>query len=130
MNELGVAMRRVLIGLASVLAASAALAGGDEYDAAKDVENLGPAYFGFVRDGRGQPVSDAEVVLQPKSGKPVAIKTNVLGLYRSHITKDTVPDEVSVSCSKTGYKQANVYRRTPPGSKDMFIETECTLQRL
>ena len=60
----------------------------------------------------------------------VTIKTNVLGLYRSHVNKDTSPDDVQVSCEKSGYKQAKVYRRTPPGAKDMFIETECTLQRL
>ena len=124
-------MRSALVGVAVLLlTGGAAFAGGDEYDAAKDVENLGPAYFGFVRDGRGSPVSDAEVVLHPKAGQPVTIKTNVLGLYRSHISKETVPDDVSVSCSKTGYKETSVYRRTPPGSKDMFIETECTLQRL
>jgi hypothetical protein len=123
--------RVALMAGAAVLAAGAnALAGGDEYDAAKDVENLGPAYFGFVRDARGSPVSDAEVVLKPKSGDPITIKTNVLGLYRSHITKETVPDDVSVSCGKEGFKQERIYRRTPPGSKDMFIETDCTLQRL
>ena len=93
-------------------------------------ENLGPAYFGFVRDARGTPVSDAQVVLRPKAGDPIVIKTNVLGLYRSHIRKEVVPDDVSVSCEKNGYKQTQVYRRTPPGAKDMFIETDCTLQRL
>lgn len=124
-------MRLAVIGALSLaLGCGAALAGGDEYDAGKDVENLGPAYFGFVRDGRGVPVSDARVVLQPKVGDAVTIKTNVLGLYRSHIRKDVVPDEVSVSCGKEGYKQARVFRRTPPGAKDMFIETECTLQKL
>src|ERR1043165_3422532 len=107
-----------------------ALAGGDDYDAANDTEGAGPAYFGFVRDNRGSPVSDAQVVLRPKMGDPVTIKTNVLGLYRSHVNKDTSPDDVQISCEKTGYKQTKVFRRTPPGAKDMFIETECTLQRL
>ena len=107
-----------------------ALAGGDDYDAANDTEGAGPAYFGFVRDHRGSPVPDAQVMLRPKVGEPVTIKTNVLGLYRSHVTKDVTPDDVTVSCEKSGYKQARVYRRTPPGAKDMFIETECTLQRL
>lgn len=124
-------MRLVLIaGMALAMASGSALAGGDEYDAAKDVENLGPAYFGFVRDARGSPVSDAQVVLQPRGGEAITIKTNVLGLYRSHIRKDVVPDDVSVSCTKQGFKQERVYRRTPPGSKDMFIETDCTLQKL
>ena len=67
------------------------LAGGDDYDAANDTEGAGPAYFGFVRDDRGSPVSDAQVMLRPKTGDPVTIKTNVLGLYRSHISKDVVP---------------------------------------
>jgi hypothetical protein len=123
---------RVLM-LAAALAAActgSAFAGGDDYDAMNDTEGAGPAYFGFVRDHRGSPVSDAQVVLQPKVGQPVTIKTNVLGLYRSHVTKDVAPDDVTISCEKAGYKQARVYRRTPPGAKDMFIETDCTLQRL
>jgi hypothetical protein len=124
-------MRLMLMaGIVLVTAGSSAFAGGDEYDAAKDVENLGPAYFGFVRDGRGSPISDAQVMLQPNGGEAITIKTNVLGLYRSHIRKDVVPDDVSVSCTKQGFKQERVYRRTPPGSKDMFIETDCTLQKL
>ena len=115
---------------ALALACNAAYAGGDDYDAEKDTEGAGPAYFGFVRDHRGAPVPDARVMLQPKAGEPISIKTNVLGLYRGHISKDVVPDEVQISCEKTGYKQARVFRRTPPGGKDMFIETDCTLQRL
>ena len=107
-----------------------AFAGGDDYDASNDIEGAGPAYFGFVRDNRGSPVSDAQVVLRPKMGEAVTIKTNVLGLYRSHINKDVVPDDVQITCEKSGYRQTKVYRRTPPGGKDMFIETECTLQRL
>ncbi len=106
-----------------------AFAGGDDYDAANDVKGEGPAYFGFVRDARGSPVVDAQVVLQPKKGKPVSLKSNVLGLYRGHISKAVLPDEVQISCVKTGFKQIKINRRTPPGSKDMFIETECTMQR-
>ena len=106
-----------------------AIAGGDDYDAANDVKGEGPAYFGFVRDNRGSAVVDAQVVLQPKKGKPVTLKSNVLGLYRGHISKAVLPDEVQISCVKTGYKQTRVNRRTPPGNNAMFIETECTMQR-
>ena len=119
------------IALAIVTAAATpAFAGGDDYDAANDVKGAGPAYFGFVRDNRGSPVTDAQVVLQPKKGKTVSLKSNVLGLYRGHINKDVRPDDVQVSCVKTGYKQTKVNRRTPPGGTAMFIETECTMQRL
>src|ERR1700709_833464 len=82
-----------------------AFAGGDDYDAANDTEGAGPAYFGFVRDNRGSPGSDARVARRPKAGEPIVIKTNVLGLYRSHVNKDVVPDDVAVSCGKSGFKQ-------------------------
>ncbi len=124
---------RVLIdlGAGALLVAAGCLgarAGGDDYDAAKDIENAGPAYFGFVRDNRGAPVPDARVILRPKVGDAVILKSNVLGLYRSHIRKDVSPEDVVVSCEKDGYKQANAYRRSPPGA--MFVETDCTLQKL
>lgn len=106
-----------------------AFAGGDDYDAANDVKGAGPAYFGFVRDNRGSPVVDAQVMLQPKKGKPVSLKSNVLGLYRGHISKEVLPNDVQISCLKTGYKQSKINRRTPPGNNVMFVETECTMQR-
>jgi hypothetical protein len=109
--------------------AAPAYAGGDDYDAASDIENEGPAYFGFVRDTRGAPVSDAQVILRPKKGEPVVLKSNVLGLYRSHVKKEVDPDDVEVSCGKTGYKMTGVMRR-PGQEHDRHIETNCTLQRL
>ena len=121
---------RVITFLFTVVAATLACAGGDDYDAANDVKGAGPAYFGFVRDHRGSPVTDAQVLLQPKKGKPVSLKSSALGLYRGHISKEILPDDVQISCVKTGYKQIKVNRRTPPGGTAMFIETECTMQRL
>jgi hypothetical protein len=125
-----IAMIRTVALVASVGLALgvSAFAGGDDYDAMNDKEGAGPAYFGFVRDHRGSPVSDAQVFLKPKSGDPVVLKTNVLGLYRSHINKDVKPEEVTISCEKSGYRQERVFRRTEPGA--MFIETDCTLRRL
>ena len=121
---------RVILLAIGVAAATQVFAGGDDYDAANDVKGAGPAYFGFVRDNRGSPVTDAQVVLQPKKGKTVSLKSNVLGLYRGHISKEVRPDDVQISCAKTGYKQIKINRRTPPGGTAMFIETECTMQRV
>jgi hypothetical protein len=116
-------------GLALALA-GAAFAGGDDIDATGDFQDEGPSYFGFVRDHRGSPVSDAVVKLIPKSGDSVEVKTNVLGLYRSHVRKDVEPKDVEVSCAKTGFRQTRVYRRTSSDAQARVIETECTLQRL
>jgi hypothetical protein len=122
-------MRILIRALVAVVLVTPAFAGGDDYDAMNDTEGKGPAYFGFVRDTRGSPVPNAEVVLKPKQGEPVVLKSNLLGLYRSHVTKQVLPAEVEVSCGKTGYKQTAIVRR-PGQDKDMHIETNCTLQRL
>ena len=125
------ALIRTSFAVAWILAlALPAFAGGDDYDAANDTEGKGPVYYGFVRDNRGSPVADARVVLQPKSGEPLVLKSNVLGLYRSHVGKDFRSDDIDISCDKNGYKQVKVARRNPPGSSEMNIETNCTLQRL
>jgi hypothetical protein len=120
----------ILLTLVAFATATPVIAGGDDYDAAKDVKGEGPAYFGFVRDARGSAVFDAQVILQPKKGKPVVLKSNVLGLYRGHIHKDVLPDDVQMSCVKPGYQQTKTTRRTPPGATAMYIETECIMRRL
>jgi len=123
-------IRTMIASMALAALAAPALGGGDDYDAMNDEEGKGPVYFGFVRDHRGSPVADARVVLHPKTGEPLELKSNVLGLYRSHFTKEHRPDDVTISCDKNGYKQVDVARRNPPGSTDMNIETNCTLRRL
>lgn len=113
------------------LSGSAAFGGGsEEYESEADAEGKGPVYFGFVRDNRGSSVPEAQVMLRPKAGEPVMIKTNTLGLYRTHISGQVRPDDVEVSCEKAGYRQVRVARRNAPGSRDAMIETNCTLQRL
>ena len=91
-----VTIRKLAIAAGVALAALsvAAHAGGEDIDATGDFQDEGPSYFGFVRDNRGSPVSDAQVTLRPKKGEPVVLKSNVLGLYRSHITKEVTPAEV------------------------------------
>jgi hypothetical protein len=127
---MSVLIRIFAAGAALALLALPALAGGDDYDAMNDEEGKGPVYYGFVRDNRGSPVADARVLLQPKSGEPLVLKSNVLGLYRSHVNKGVRPDDLAISCEKAGYKQVNVARRNPPGATDMNVETNCTMQRL
>jgi hypothetical protein len=105
-----------------------AWAGGDEEGGMMDPEN-GPSYFGFVRDKRGLGVPEASVMLKPKDGEAIVVKSNVLGLYRTHLSKDSKPDDVAVSCEKSGYKQVNTTRRKQAADAPS-IETNCTLERL
>ena len=105
-----------------------ASAGGDEEGGGPDPEK-GPSYFGFVRDKRGLGVAEASVVLKPKDGDAIVVKSNVLGLYRTHVSKDLKPDDIAVSCEKSGYRQVNITRRKQAADAPS-IETSCTLERL
>ena len=119
---------RCLLAASFVLLPSLAMAGGDTYDGANDTAAQGPAYFGFVKNVDGKAVIGAHVHLVPKNSAPVALTSDVLGLYRGHIRKGVSPEDVVTSCEKAGFKQVSVYRRTPAGSNSMFNETDCTLQ--
>ena len=123
-------MAVLLVAIPAMFLAVPAWSGGDNYDAtAATAEDAGPSYFGFVKDARGTPVPDAKVTLRPKSGKVVEVKTNKLGLYRSHVRKDVNPRDVEISCQKDGYKQTRVFLRTDLRKAAIVIETDCTLQR-
>jgi len=105
-----------------------ARAGGEGYDGSEESEDAGPVFYGVVRDTRGLGVAGAEVVLKPQRGEAVTLKTNVLGIYRAHVAKDTPPDQVEVTCRKAGYRQSALVRRGQANAK--ANETNCTLQRL
>ena len=123
-------LRMALLALSLVAGlALPAAAGGDGYDAADEPADAGPVFYGAVRDSRGLGVAGAEVVLRPRQGEPVTVRTNLLGLYRSHVAKDAVPAEVEVNCIKVGYRQSGLQRRSSQGNGQVN-ETNCTMQRL
>lgn len=103
-------------------------AGGGQLDVYMDTNN-GPAFFGFVREVDGPGVAGANVTAMLKSGNSVVTKTDLLGLYKiPGVGKGINADDVTISCAKSGYTEANVVRRPPADSKDP-IEIECYLQK-
>ena len=122
--------------LAAALALGAALAGGGAR-AGSDSEphehhpDDGPSYFGFVKDAGGVPVRDAKVSASYKNSLTLVTRTNATGAYRVNgFKKDISPDDITISCSKDGYKQVRVFRfPLPKGKPVKSVETECRLQR-
>ena len=108
--------------LISMLAVTQAFAGGDDYDAANDVKGDGPAYFGFVRDTRGSLVADAQVVLQPKTGKPVTLKSYVTGLYTATSTSRFCP----TTCKFPASRPATSRRKSSAARPQ--VTTSCSLR--
>jgi hypothetical protein len=117
--------------LAAVLAAPA-WAGADADGHDENDPNEGPPFWGFVKDERGVPITDAKVSASNKSNNLTLVtRTTATGAYRVRgFMKDVKPDEVVISCSKDGYKQARVFRYPLPKGKPVkSVETECRLQR-
>jgi hypothetical protein len=113
----------------ALLASPIAWAGGGEDDATSDVATEGPSYYGFVWDTRGATVSGAVVSLRGKTGKPAEQKTNLLGMYRTHINKDVKPADAVMTCAKEGYRQAKVVRRNVPDAMAARVQIDCVLQK-
>jgi len=117
--------------LALAAAASGARAGGDAFEPDDHSPDEGPAYFGFVKDVAGKPIRDAKVTASYKTSLTLVTRTNATGAYKVRgFQKEISPNDITISCSKEGYKQVRVFRRPLiKGRPVKSVETECRLQR-
>jgi hypothetical protein len=118
--------------LACLLLATAPVwAGSDSADSHEDSADEGPPFWGFVKDDRGVPVRDAKVSASYKSTLTLVTRTSATGSYRVRGFKKGInPADVTITCSKEGYKQIRVFRPPLPKGKPVkSVETECRLQR-
>lgn len=90
---------------------------------------VGPQFFGFIRDENGRVVPNAVVsaTIHP-SGSGMIVHADVLGHYRiPGFSKHIDPATVEISCSKPGYRQVAAHRRVRTGDPNTPIETTCML---
>ena len=102
-----------------------ALGGG----ATLDEDDNHPYYFGSVKDTNGTAIVNAKVKIQTKT-LTIMTQSNDLGAYKLPIVGTVAkPDDVTFTCSKDGYRQADVIWRSGAGGdgKDP-VEIDCTLQ--
>jgi hypothetical protein len=104
----------------------AAIAGGSMLD---EGENHA-YYFGSIKDTNGAAVVNAKVKIQTKA-LTLMTQSDVLGAYKLPIIgREIHADDLIFSCSKDGYRQADVIRRSGPGGDGKEpVEIDCTLQR-
>ncbi len=119
---------RTLAALLACLIACPVWAGGVDENPGDDTGKEGPAFFGFVREERGSNIGRATVTLQPKSGSAVNVQANIMGVYRTHVNPTAKADDVTITCSKAGYKQTRVVRRASTSGR--VVETDCMMQKL
>ena len=119
------------LAVAGAFAATAALAGGDSFEPDEHGPDEGPAYFGFVKDARGAPIRDAKVSASYKNSLTLVTRTNATGAYKVRgFKKEISPNDVTIACSKEGYKQVRIFRRPLIKGKPVkSVETECRMER-
>jgi hypothetical protein len=122
--------------VSGLVGAAPALAnGGDffaelaELHAGRAEGEMGPTYFGFVRDSRGRAMPRATVSATiGSSGSSMSVQTDVLGHYRIEGFSSTIdPASIEISCSKPGFQQRTLDRRTQR-SPNAPIEVICMLE--
>lgn len=91
--------------------------------------DLGPSYFGFVRDAGGRNMAGALVTATiTTSGSAMTVKADVLGHYRVPGFSSIVdPDTVEISCRAPGHVQVFSSRRAQRRTVARAIETDCVL---
>jgi len=106
--------------------------GGDAGDADDHSHDDGPRFFGFIKDTSGRIVPDAKVTAEIKGLGSVVTRSDKLGTYKlPGFGKHISPNNITISCSKDGYKQTRTLQRTAPGKNPVTaIETECIMQRV
>lgn len=117
---------------ALVLAAPSQLRAGGTGFTDEDINaSDGPAFFGFVREVGGAGIGDAKVTAELKDRGALVTRTDIMGVYKiPGFGQDVNPEDVTISCAKDGYKQANVDRRPhAAGDTKDPIEIECYLQK-
>lgn len=108
-------------------AGSDAVGGPDEHN-----PDEGPPFWGFVKDERGAMVRDAKVSASYKGSLTLVTRTNATGGYKVRgFQKEININDITITCSKDGYKQMRVFRYPAPKGKPIkSVQTECRLQRI
>lgn len=91
--------------------------------------DIGPSYFGFVRDASGRTIQGASVTATiTTSGSAMTVRSDVIGHYRvPGFHKIIEPSTVEISCKAPGYVQVSAMRRTQRRNENAPIETDCIL---
>jgi hypothetical protein len=117
----------------SAFAGTALANGGDFFqefaERMTQTANIGPSYFGFVRDANGRTIPGAAVsaTIMP-SGSAMTVQSNVIGHYRvAGFHKNIDPSTVEISCKARGYVQISAVRRSTQRTEATPIETNCVL---
>ena len=117
--------------LATSVAVPLAMAGEADHEP-DDTHEHGAAFFGEAKDIKGMaPLANVRVKAQLRGTMRFFItQTDDDGRFkRSGMGTDVDPENVDITCEKTGYKTLDVSKRRMSSAKDATVEIECLLEK-
>ena len=95
----------------------------------RDEADVGPYFFGDAHEvGTYKTMQNVRVTVEYK-GRRMLINTNSDGHFKlPSFGADTVADDVTVTCTKTGYRTVDVSRRRMANDGDAPVSVDCLLE--
>jgi hypothetical protein len=123
-----------MVVLVSGLGDGARAGGGESFGRDEEALAGGTRFFGFVKDTKGNVIPDVKIVVEIKGrNASLVMRANADGHYHlPALGKDMTPDNVTITCSKEGYKMATgVVMASNPNPPDGIpaVEVDCILAR-
>ncbi len=109
--------------------AGPALAGGGGFGSDEaDDQDSGPPFFGVIKDKDGKTVADAKITVTiAKTNSTLVLRSDSQGhFFVRGFDKTIDPKDVTLSCSKDGYRAAEAVKAPTSGSSAP-IEVICIL---
>lgn len=93
-----------------------------------DEQMPGIRYFGSAKDEKGALVSGAVIRLEAAKVEYVLL-TDDQGRFHQMLQVDAVPENVSATCSKSGYAVVRIVKRKGTGPRPS-VQVDCVLRRV
>jgi hypothetical protein len=119
----------VLVLMACAIAGSPRGAQAGESFGERDEADVGPYFFGDAREVGSLKFLQNVRVTAELGGRRMLINTNGEGHFKlPSFGKDTVADDVTITCTKTGYRTVDISRRRMANDGDAPVSVECLLE--
>jgi hypothetical protein len=118
----------VLFSLAVVAGSSLSARAGESLSERDEYES-GPYFFGTAREAATlKPLQNVQIKAQ-LGARRMFVNTNNEGRFKlPSFGKDTVADDVTISCTKDGYNSLDVSKRRMSSAADSPIAIDCLLE--
>ena len=95
----------------------------------RDEADAGPYFFGDAHEVGTYKVLQNVRVTAELNGRRMLINTNSDGHFKlPSFGADTVADNVTITCTKTGYRTVDISRRRMANDGDAPVSVECLLE--